>query len=92
MSHTLLPSSRADNPPHFPGADELAGLRAWYAGLPVREAVRRYLLKFVTDANDAHESTIQFAGAGSGSECAAAICSLVGTAKLSGIDPEAYPR
>ena len=27
----------------FPSADELAALRAWYAGLPAREAVVRYL-------------------------------------------------
>jgi site-specific recombinase XerD len=39
---TPLPSPRADEPPHFPAADELAVLRAWYAGLPVREAVERY--------------------------------------------------
>ncbi|QBQ98587.1 site-specific integrase [Paraburkholderia pallida] len=30
-------------PPGFPDADELAMLRAWYAGLPVRQAVVRYL-------------------------------------------------
>lgn len=28
---------------HFPNADELAALRAWYAGLSARDAVRRYL-------------------------------------------------
>jgi hypothetical protein len=33
-----------------------------------------------------------FAGADSGGERAAAIYSLVGTAKLNGIDPEAYLR
>ncbi|MFC6970262.1 phage integrase family protein, partial [Paraburkholderia dipogonis] len=27
----------------FPDADELAALRAWYAGMPVRQAVARYL-------------------------------------------------
>ncbi len=27
----------------FPDADELAMLRAWYAGMPVRKAVERYL-------------------------------------------------
>jgi site-specific recombinase XerD len=30
-------------PAGFPSADELAALRAWYAGLPAREAVVRYL-------------------------------------------------
>jgi len=29
--------------PGFPSADELAALRGWYAGLPAREAVVRYL-------------------------------------------------
>ncbi|KUZ77875.1 hypothetical protein WI37_13555 [Burkholderia ubonensis] len=33
-----------------------------------------------------------FAGADSGGERAAAIYSLIGTAKLNGIDPEAYLR
>jgi transposase len=33
-----------------------------------------------------------FAGADSGGECSAAICSLIGTAKLNGIDPEAWLR
>jgi site-specific recombinase XerD len=33
-------SSEADG---FPDADELAVLRAWYSGLPVRQAVARYL-------------------------------------------------
>ena len=33
-----------------------------------------------------------FAGSGSGGESAAAIYSLVGTAKLNGIDPESYLR
>ncbi|MGF6736169.1 hypothetical protein OKW50_008342 [Paraburkholderia youngii] len=37
-----LPSPHAAEPPRFPAADELAVLRAWYAGLPVREAVERY--------------------------------------------------
>src|SRR5579864_2851400 len=30
-------------PVDFPDADELAMLRAWYAGMPVRKAVERYL-------------------------------------------------
>ncbi|AUT76388.1 site-specific integrase [Paraburkholderia hospita] len=33
----------SEPPPGFPDADELAVLRAWYAGLPVRQAVARYL-------------------------------------------------
>ncbi|MBB5510918.1 hypothetical protein HDG35_007215, partial [Paraburkholderia sp. JPY681] len=37
-----IPSPQPDDPPRFPAADELAVLRAWYAGLPVREAVERY--------------------------------------------------
>jgi len=31
------------NPVGFPSADELAALRAWYSGLPARQAVVRYL-------------------------------------------------
>ncbi|MFM0213893.1 site-specific integrase [Paraburkholderia sediminicola] len=31
------------HPADFPDADELAMLRAWYAGMPVRQAVERYL-------------------------------------------------
>ncbi|MBN3822695.1 integrase, partial [Burkholderia sp. Ac-20384] len=30
-------------PAGFPDADELAALRAWYAGMTVRQAVERYL-------------------------------------------------
>ncbi|MPW11564.1 integrase, partial [Paraburkholderia sp. CNPSo 3155] len=37
-----IASPQAGDPPRFPAADELAVLRAWYAGLPVREAVERY--------------------------------------------------
>lgn len=33
----------AESPAGFPSADELAALRAWYAGLPARQAVVRYL-------------------------------------------------
>jgi hypothetical protein len=36
------PPARADLP-EFPSADALAALRAWYAGLSSREAVRRFL-------------------------------------------------
>jgi site-specific recombinase XerD len=32
-----------DRPSGWPTADELAALRAWYAGLPARDAVSRYL-------------------------------------------------
>lgn len=38
-----LPAAATSEPPGFPNADELAMLRAWYAGLPVRQAVARYL-------------------------------------------------
>jgi site-specific recombinase XerD len=41
--HTSLPAPAPSSPPGFPDADELAVLRAWYAGLPVRQAVERYL-------------------------------------------------
>jgi site-specific recombinase XerD len=37
---TAVPIKALDD---FPGADELAALRGWYAGLPAREAVVRYL-------------------------------------------------
>ncbi len=38
-----LPAPSLDEPAGFPDADELAVLRAWYAGVPVRQAVARYL-------------------------------------------------
>ena len=38
------------------------------------------------------ERTIRFAGSDSGGERAATISSLIGTAKLNGLDPEAYLR
>jgi site-specific recombinase XerD len=41
--HDRLPTPSHAEPPGFPDADELAMLRAWYAGLPVRQAVERYL-------------------------------------------------
>ncbi|WP_368622186.1 phage integrase family protein [Paraburkholderia sp. BR13444] len=40
LTRTAAPASA--DPPGFPDADELAVLRAWYAGLSVREAVERY--------------------------------------------------
>lgn len=40
LSSTPSPENR---PVEFPDADELATLRAWYAGMPVRKAVERYL-------------------------------------------------
>ena len=40
LTSTPSPESR---PVEFPDADELAMLRAWYAGMPVRKAVERYL-------------------------------------------------
>ena len=51
--HTPLPSSHADDPPRFPAADELAVLRAWYAGLSVREAVARYQPSALGDGKSA---------------------------------------
>jgi site-specific recombinase XerD len=41
--HDCLPAASHAEPPDFPDADELAMLRAWYAGLPARQAVERYL-------------------------------------------------
>lgn len=38
-----LPAPPSPEPAGFPDADELAILRAWYSGLPVRQAVARYL-------------------------------------------------
>jgi site-specific recombinase XerD len=38
-----LPSPSPTMASNFPDADELAALRAWYAGLSVREAIARYL-------------------------------------------------
>jgi site-specific recombinase XerD len=46
------PAARAE-PPGFPDADELAVLRAWYAGLPVRQAVMRYLPSALGDGKSA---------------------------------------
>ncbi|MDS0861993.1 tyrosine-type recombinase/integrase [Burkholderia pseudomultivorans] len=37
----------------FPDADELAALRAWYAGMPVRQAVERYLPARLGDGRSA---------------------------------------
>ena len=39
--------------PGFPAADELAVLRAWYEGLPVRQAVARYLPSALGDGRSA---------------------------------------
>jgi site-specific recombinase XerD len=44
MKTRLTPTpSPEPRPVDFPDADELAMLRAWYAGMPVRKAVERYL-------------------------------------------------
>lgn len=46
MKPRLAPPSSTDSSAAsagFPDADELAALRAWYAGMPVRQAVERYL-------------------------------------------------
>jgi hypothetical protein len=37
------PSAPASTPDGFPDAHSLAALRAWYAGLPAREAITRYV-------------------------------------------------
>lgn len=50
---TPLPSPAGDVPAGFPDADELAVLRAWYAGLPVRQAVERYLPAALGDGKSA---------------------------------------
>ncbi|SDD16589.1 site-specific integrase [Paraburkholderia lycopersici] len=46
-------AAAASEPPGFPDADELAVLRAWYAGLPVRQAVARYLPARLGDGKSA---------------------------------------
>ncbi len=43
MRATPLSAPAHAEPPGFPEPGELAALRAWYAGLPVRQAVERYL-------------------------------------------------
>ncbi|WOB05895.1 phage integrase family protein [Piscinibacter gummiphilus] len=42
MRNAPVPAS-SHNVSSFPSADELAALRAWYAGLPARQVVERYL-------------------------------------------------
>ncbi|WP_321946421.1 site-specific integrase [Paraburkholderia sp. J10-1] len=51
--HTPLPAPAPSAPPGFPDADELAMLRAWYAGLAVRPAVERYLPSALGDGKSA---------------------------------------
>src|SRR5262249_15808144 len=51
--HTPLPAPVVAEPPGFPDADELAVLRAWYAGLAVRSAVERYLPSALGDGRSA---------------------------------------
>jgi site-specific recombinase XerD len=51
--HTPLPAPSPAEPPGFPDADEIAVLRAWYAGLPVRQAVARYLPARLGDGKSA---------------------------------------
>lgn len=54
METRLTPSSAvASDPVGLPDADELAALRAWYAGLAAREAVVRYLPSGVTKGQSA---------------------------------------
>jgi hypothetical protein len=47
------PSASAPTPDGFPDADALAALRAWYAGLPAREALQRYLPGSVSEGQSA---------------------------------------
>ncbi|MEM5313142.1 site-specific integrase [Paraburkholderia sp. JHI869] len=51
--HTPLPAPAPSEPHGFPDADELAMLRAWYAGLAVRPAVERYLPSALGDGKSA---------------------------------------
>ncbi|MFW2274430.1 integrase, partial [Burkholderia orbicola] len=46
-------SDSAPAPAGFPDADELAALRAWYAGMTVRQAVERYLPDRLGDGRSA---------------------------------------
>ncbi|WP_028223509.1 site-specific integrase [Paraburkholderia oxyphila] len=48
-----LPAPPSTEPAGFPDADELAMLRAWYSGLPVRQAVARYLPARLGDGKSA---------------------------------------
>ncbi|HKT92773.1 MAG TPA: site-specific integrase [Paraburkholderia sp.] len=50
---TPLPAPASSEAPGFPDADELAMLRAWYAGLAVRSAVERYLPSALGDGKSA---------------------------------------
>ncbi|KWF72038.1 phage integrase family protein [Burkholderia pseudomultivorans] len=56
MKPRLAPPSSTDSSAAsagFPDADELAALRAWYAGMPVRQAVERYLPARLGDGRSA---------------------------------------
>ena len=46
-------SDSAPTPDGFPDADSLAALRAWYVGLPAREAIKRYLPGNVSEGQSA---------------------------------------
>ncbi|WP_116138092.1 site-specific integrase [Trinickia diaoshuihuensis] len=48
-----LPSPISATPDGFPDANELAALRAWYAGLSVRKAVEHYLSAHVGEGHSA---------------------------------------
>ncbi|MEX3815974.1 phage integrase family protein [Paraburkholderia sp. BR13439] len=50
---TLPSAPSTDTAPGFPDADELAVLRAWYAGVSVRQAVARYLPSALGDGKSA---------------------------------------
>ncbi|KVN02814.1 site-specific integrase [Burkholderia stagnalis] len=49
----ILPRPTESAPADFPDADELAALRAWYAGMAVRQAVERYLPERLGDGRSA---------------------------------------
>ncbi|MBN3849294.1 tyrosine-type recombinase/integrase [Paraburkholderia sp. Ac-20342] len=51
--HTSIPALPAPTLASLPNADELAVLRAWYAGLPARQAVARYLPAALGDGKSA---------------------------------------
>ncbi|MBN3789593.1 site-specific integrase [Burkholderia sp. Ac-20353] len=54
MHPSPTPLPRPDSAPSgFPDADELAALRAWYAGLAIRQAVARYLPERIGDGRSA---------------------------------------
>ncbi|WP_322049222.1 site-specific integrase [Paraburkholderia sp. J67] len=51
--HTTVPAPAPSDAPGFPDANELAMLRAWYAGVAVRPAVERYLPATLSEGKSA---------------------------------------